>query len=115
MTPKEIEYYAKMAKRDRIFSFRKDGKFYGLITFLVGNSDNKFVRDDPWSIVEDENNGQIVYIDQFLSNRDNTDMKSRVTFWNELKTYLKLRFSDARCIKWNRYRDGKVHKHTQTL
>ena len=97
-----------MRKTNRLISVKdSNDKLVGLLTFFIGNGDvNKYVRDDSWSIIEDDPQGDTVYIDHLLSL--GKVPKYSIEVWAYIKGYFKDNFSNIKKIRWNRFKNNKV-------
>lgn len=115
MNDYQVDYYRQMRARDRLYAFRNNGKLYGIVTYYIGNGDiNRYVRDDPWQVIEDEpQTGDTVYIDHLISNKRVSDNKMRFKFWKQLRVYLKKKYPQIIKIRGNRYKGGKVHVYSK--
>ena len=104
------EYYKEMEKRNRLIPIRKDGFLKGIITFYVGDDDNKYIRNDPWTVLDDEpKTGKTIYIDQLITNHHKENTKCAIKVWSHLKGYFKMRFPQIEQIKWAR--KGRLRKY----
>ena len=60
-------YYHEMLRRGRAQLVLKDGHLIGIITYLIGDDDGKYLYNRvPWELIEDDPQGTTVYIDQLL-------------------------------------------------
>ena len=112
------EYYKEMLKKDRLIPVFIQGEFKGLITFFIGDEseEDRYIRDDMWSVVEENNpNGEVLYIDQFLSDHDVKNARWGVYFWNKLIIYIKERFPQIKIIRWNRFKNNKVNTYRKRI
>lgn len=100
-------YYTEMFDRGRMMCFKYNGKLHGVVTFLIGNIDDEglFVRENPWSLILDNPNGSMCYIDQLVTTRDHH--KYSFVAWNQLKTYLIENFPNVTHVRWNRFKGGE--------
>lgn len=61
------KYYHEMLQRDRAQLIIKDGHLVSIVTYLIGDDDEKYLhRRVPWELIEDEPAGTTVYVDQLL-------------------------------------------------
>jgi len=100
MTNEEIAYYYKMQKKNRLIPVKdNDGKLIAIFTFYIGNNDNKYIRNNPWTVLEDDESGTTIYIDQLISKKK---AKTKLVFdtWAEVKRYFKERWPQVERIKW---------------
>jgi len=106
MNDKEKQYYHDMEKIGRMIPIRQDEKLIGLITFYIGDDDNKFIRNNPWTILEDNPQGTTLYIDQFITNKGSRNMRMIFKGWREVKEHLKQQFPNIEKIKWSTIKGG---------
>ena len=114
MDEEKKKYYYEMKRRNRLIPLFQDGQLVALLTFLIGNGKG-FVRKNPWSIVKDYLNGDTLYIDQVLRNKDYSERVNSLKLWAELKEYVKENYPNIRKITWNHWRNNKVNKHFYKL
>ena len=58
-------YYNKMLKKGRLIPFIIGDKLIGFVSFYITNDVNKYLRDDPWTVLEDEpETGKVCWVDQ---------------------------------------------------
>lgn len=106
MTNQQKQYYYEMAKRNRLLMLYVDGKSEGLLTFFIGNGDaSKYIRDNPWSIVNDEpKTGNTCYIDHLLTSKNRDNPYASLYVWQDIKSYIRNTFPLVRRIRWNRFK-----------
>ena len=67
MNDAQKKYYRDMLDRDRGHIFIIDGHVGGIVTFLIGDDDEKYLYNkEPWKIIDDDPNGGTLYVDQLL-------------------------------------------------
>lgn len=104
----KIRYYLEMANRNRLYPVRKDGKLIGFISYYVCNGDiDKYINKEPYEILEDNANGDCIYIDHLIGTFNKTYAKDSLQIWFGLKKYLKRQFPHIHKIKWI---DGRKNK-----
>ena len=111
MDASQIMYYHEMLNRDRGVLIMKDGKLAGIVTFFIGDDDEKFlVYHQPWAVVNDNPLGTVLYIDQFLAYKGRS-MMSHIhrEFSGGLKE-LKKKFPNIKKVKWIRV-GAQFRKH----
>lgn len=107
MTYTQKEYYSKMLKKGRLLPFFNENGLVAILTFYIGDDDAKYIRDNPWSVLDDEpNSGYTCYIDQCVSNKD-VEIPFRI--WNIFKHIIIREFPQVRVIKWHRFKDDKLN------
>ena len=106
MTNKQKQYYYEMAKRNRLIMLYVNGKSEGLLTFFIGNGNvNKYVRDNPWSIVDDEAaTGDTCYIDHLLTSKNRDNPYASLSVWRDVKRYIKDTYPLVRKFRHNRFK-----------
>ena len=111
MDESQRKYYDDMLARDRGVLIIRDGKLSGIVTFFVGDDDAKFLLyHEPWTIVDDNPLGTVLYIDQFLAYKGRS-MMSQIhrEFSGGLKE-LKKKFPNITKVKWIRV-GAQFRKH----
>ena len=103
------EYYYTMMKKDRLIPIIKDNHLIGFITYYIGNDDvNKYVRDDPWVILDDEPfTGNICYIDQMITNKEDENHQYSWWIFGMLLGYICKQYPQVQFVRWNRYKNNK--------
>jgi len=105
MTNEQKQYYYEMAKRDRLLMLYVNGKSEGLLTFFIGNgSPEKYIRDDMWSVVNDDPKGNTCYIDHLLTSKDRNNPYASLYVWHNIKNHIKNNYPLVKRIRWNRYK-----------
>ncbi len=100
MNEKQVAYYHKMRDRNRLIPvYDSDGNLVALFTFYIGNDDSKYIRNNPWTVLEDDETGNICYLDQFLSKKK-AGIKLTLEGWKWIRKYFMESFPQVRCIKW---------------
>lgn len=118
MNEHQRDYYNLMRSKDRMIVMRDlECNALGFITYYIGDcNEEKYIRDNPWSILEDEpNTGTIAYIDQMITNKDKNNVKLSLDVFNRLKWYLKTKHPQITHIRWNRYKGGKTHVYFESI
>ena len=60
-------YYHEMLARDRAQVIIKEGHLVAIVTYLIGDDDDKYLHNRvPWELIEDNPCGSTVYIDQLI-------------------------------------------------
>lgn len=113
MTDEEITYYHKMRDKNRLIPVKdSDGKLIAMFTFYIGDNDDKYIRDNPWTVLEDNEKGTTVYIDQFISKKK-AGIKLTLEGWKWIKQYFIETFPQVQCIKWARKGRVKTYVYTK--
>jgi len=90
----------------------KNDRVKGFITYYIGDDDeDKYVRDDPWSIVEDDPKGNTCYIDQLITDKQPGNAKYSYQVFKEFKNHIRKCFPNVKYIRWNRVKNGGVNVH----
>jgi len=107
-------YYNKMLKKGRLMPFTTGNRLWGFITFFICNDgeEDKYLRNNMWSVEEDNPDGNCCYIDQLITNKEPDNPKVSYMAWKGFKDYIKQNFPNARKIKWNRF-NKKSNKLTR--
>ena len=113
MDTKQKEYYNKMLKKGRLVHFHDGSILKCFITFYIGNDDNKYIRENPWELLNDEPDmGQVCYVDQCISDK-NVDNPFEI--WNTFKKIVIDKFPQIKEFKWNRFKNGEVNRYNYKL
>jgi len=116
MNDYQRSYYHEMKNRDRLIPIVENNKVVALITFYIGNGNpSKYVRENMWSVVDDEPNGDTVYIDHLVASGDKDNPYKSLVVWKYIKKYLKDKFPSVRLIRWNRFKGGKVNVYIKNI
>ncbi len=116
MDKEQINYYHEMKIRNRLLPLYDNGKLCALLTFYIGNGNgDNFVRDNPWQVVKDNENGNCCYIDQLLRNKNYKKKINSFKVWYNLKEFIKSRFPHIRKITWRRWRNKKTYRRVYGL
>lgn len=104
------EYYNEMVRRGRaIMYFSDENKLLGIVTFLVGSDDDKYLlQRDPWTVIQDDPAGDTVYVDQLITvggehKNVRRELKKAIEEW-------KTKFPNIKQVKWTRV-SAKFRKH----
>ena len=109
MNDTQLDYYNLMQIRNRMVPINIDGKIIGCLTYFIGNGNpHKYMHRDPWTIVDDEPDGDTCYIDQLLTNKDPGNAKHSYRIFKMFKDYIKSKFRNVKQFKWSRCKDGKL-------
>ena len=99
-------YYQEMLKKARLMPFIVDDRLAAFITFYIGYEyeENKYVRDNPWELLNDDEEGNTCWIDQLIT--DNNSVNPRLSYraWREFKAFIKRTYPKVKIIKWKRWK-----------
>ena len=96
-------YYHKMAQRGRLIPIRTNGELRGILTFFIGNGKpEKYTNREMWTVVDDEPNGDTIYCDHLITNKDKLNRYIAISVWHNIKIYLKKMFPNIKKIRWNK-------------
>ena len=110
MDDKQKQYYKDMLAKDRGHLFIKDGHVAAVITFFIGNDDEKFLtKRVPWTMLEDDADGETVYIDQLLV-KDHAGQDCIHREFAEFLNWVKTTFPNTKRAKWTRV-NANFRKH----
>ena len=111
------QYYADMLRNGRMFFYKHNGKLICIITYYIGIEldENRFIRDNPWEVVEDNPNGSICYIDHCIANKilDNKVLSFKA--YSAFKKHIISIYPNVGLIRWNRFKNNKVFIHKEVL
>lgn len=106
-------YYWDMIARDRGVLVLKDGHVVAVVTFFIGDDDDKFlINHDPWTIVDDDPYGSTVYIDQMIGYKGRSTHSFIHREFTNLLRELKEKFPNIKRVKWIRV-GAQFRKHGQ--
>ena len=112
-------YYKEMLKRNRLLPFFYKGKMICFISFFIGNKneEGKFVRDDPWSVLDDDSNGDMCFIDQLWTNKTSHWINHKLTYmvWHNFKNFIKENYPQAEYIYFRRWKNNKVNIYIKRI
>ena len=116
MDKEQKQYYFEMAKKNRLLRLNIDGKVIGLITFFIGNYNiDKYINRDQWSIVDDEPDGNTLYIDQLLTDKSDDNPYYSLFVWQNIKKFIRKNFSNVKTIRWNRWKNNRINIYKEEL
>ena len=103
-------YYDTMLAKNRLMPFFRNNKMVCFLTFYIGTiaDKDKFVRTDPWSIVDDNSDGDICWIDQLITSKKSENPKLSYEIWRRFKNFIKENYRNVKHIRWNHWKNGKV-------
>lgn len=109
LTDEKQAYYAHMLEHNRGFLIQHQGKLTLLVTYLLGDDDEKYLHHRvPWEIIDDDPSGTTMYIDQCI-----TDKQAYRTLLGELDRVMravKHDYSQVQRAKWVRV-GAQFRKH----
>jgi hypothetical protein len=103
------QYYKDMMKIGRGQLLMDKGHVFAIVTFFIGDDDNKFLCKEPWTIIEDDPAGSTVYIDQFISSGA-TKLRYIHKEFPVFLQWIQHNFPNVVCAKWVRV-NSKFRKH----
>ena len=107
------KYYDDMLARGRGVLIIQEGKLAGVVTFFVGDDDEKFLtHHTPWTIVDDDPMGTVLYIDQFIAYKGRSMMRKIHKEFSDGLKELKKKFPNITTVKWIRV-GAQFRKHGQ--
>lgn len=111
MTKIQQEYYHQMLLRERLIPLYRNNELGGLLTFFIGgNNIDKYVRDDPWTVVDDEPDiGHICYVDQLITDKNKKNKRYSWMVISNFIRYIQERYPQVKIIRWNRLKGGKIY------
>ena len=96
-------YYQEMLKKERLIPFFKNDRLVCFLTFYITDNPEKYLRDDMWSVEDDEENGSVCWIDQLWTDKVYENRKLSYEIWKRFKLYIHCNFPSVKLIRWNRY------------
>lgn len=107
-------YYSTMLKKGRLIPFIMGDKLIGFVSFYITNDVNKYLRDDPWTVLDDEpKTGKICYIDQVWTNKN--IHRHSFEIWRRLKLFISVEYPQVKIIRWNRWKDDKLKEFKKCM
>jgi hypothetical protein len=107
MNDKQIQYYFEMKKRGRLIHLSTDDGRNGILTYFIGNGEpEKYQNRSPWSIIEDEPNGDTIYCDQLITDHNKQNTSIAFSVWKDIRRYFKTKYPNIDKIRWI-----KVQRH----
>jgi len=111
MDDSQVQYYHDMLARDRAVMLVKEGHLVSIVTFFVGDDDDKYLTcHEPWTIVEDDPNGSTLYIDQWLTYKGRSTAGYIHREFSKGLVSLKEKFVNLKRAKWIRV-GAQFRKH----
>jgi len=110
-------YYDKMLGKGRLIPLIAGDRFVGLITFYICNKgeEKKYLRDDMWSVEEDNPEGNLCWVDQLFTSKDPINTKLSFIALKRFKEYIKQAFPNVQNLKWNRFKNNKVNVYRRRV
>ena len=109
-------YYKKMLEKDRLISIRYGEILIGVITYYIGSDVDKYVRDDPWSVLEDEpDTGDTCFVDQLITNKGRDNLRFSIVVWKNFINHIIKHYPKVNIIRWNRLKQGVTHAYYYTI
>lgn len=109
-------YYQKMLEKDRLVPIMFGTRMVGFITYYIGSMAEKYVRDDPWSVLEDNpETGSVCFVDQLITNKEAGNWKYSRSVWKNFRDFISTRYPKVRFIRWNRLKQGVPHVYFKNI
>jgi len=106
----EKEYYKKMLEKDRLIPIKLNDKIEAFITYFIGSMSDRYVRDDSWSVIDDEpETGSVCFVDQLITNKNKGNSIYSFDIFKYFKNLIKDKHPKVKMIRWNRMKGDKVH------
>ena len=102
MDDKNKEYYHAMLRRNRGQLIIKDGHLVAVVTYLLGDDDDKYIYTrTPWELIDDDAAGSTVYVDQLIV-KDNEPYRYIHREFTTVLQNIKQKFPQVTVAKWIR-------------
>lgn len=113
----EQEYYHQMLLRERLIPLYRGNKLGGLLTFFIGDGNiDKYVRNDPWTIIDDEpDTGHVCYVDQLITDKNINNRKYSWAVITNFIRYIQEKYPLVDTVRWNHLKGGQVHVFHKSL
>ena len=112
-------YYHIMLDRNRLIPFIRNGRMVCFITYYLGfaNEEDKFIRDNMWEVVDDNEKGNVLFIDHLITDKLKENAKLSYGIWKDFKTFVKTTYPLIKYIRWNRFNKetGKVKVYKKEI
>jgi len=117
MIKERLEYYGNMLEKNRLVPVIYNNELISFVTFYIGNSEDerKYVRDDMWSVIDDDINGDTCFVDQAWSNKEIKCNGHQFRICKQFYDYVKNNFKNVKTIRWNRWKNNKVNIYTKEI
>ena len=109
MDSKQKQYYRDMCNKERGYLFVKNDHLVAVLTFFIGNSESRYLRRIPWTVIDDNPEGETVYIDQLLV-KDHTGHGCIHREFKQFLKWIKEKFPNVKRAKWVRV-NAAFRKH----
>jgi hypothetical protein len=111
MNRTQTQYYRDMMERERGVLITNNDKLVSVVTFFVGDNDEKFLtHHTPWQVVDDDPMGTTLYIDQMLTYKGRETHSFIHKEFKNLLVELKTKFPNIKTVKWIRV-GAQFRKH----
>lgn len=107
MNSYQQSYYDQMLKKDRLIPIIIEGRILGFITYYIGSEIDRYVRDDPWSVLEDNPEGSICFIDQCITDKNKDNYKYAHATFRRFIDIINIKHPSVHVLRWNRYKGGE--------
>lgn len=97
------QYYEKMVEKGRLIPFVSNGVLHGFLTFYITNNETNFNNSDPWAVLEDNPEGNIVYIAQLITNKDPDNVRLIHRHYSGFIKYIKENFKNVNTVYWRQW------------
>ncbi len=106
-----------MLEKNRAMPFFVGKRLGGFCTFYICDSTEKYIQANPWDVMDDNADGNICYVNQLLTDNDDSNVDFFYKGWIAFEDYIKNNFKNVSKITWRRYykHSGKVKTYTRRL
>jgi len=100
-----------MLDRNRLIPFFKGKRLVCTLSFYICNKgeEDKYFRQDMWSVEDDNENGTICIVDHLITDKHPDNPKLSYEIWHRFKSYIKSNFPSVERIRWNRFKNNKTY------
>ena len=110
------EYYWRMLERERLVPIRFGSRMVGFITYYIGTNPDKYVRDNPWDVLDDEPTvGTVCFVDQLITDKNYENWKYSRKVWHDFRDFIRNSYPNVEVIRWNRVKEGVVHVYYKSI
>jgi len=105
-------YYNEMLKKERLLPIKSQGVISGFLSFYITNDDEKYIKADPYAVLDDDPNGEICYVAQVIVPKE---VENPIRIWSNFKKHIKDNFGNVKYIHWNRGKNGTMYSYIKEL
>jgi len=111
------DYYKKMFFKGRMVPLIAGDRLGGFLTFYIGFKDEekKFIRDDMWDVLDDNEKGDVCFVDHLRTDKHKDNLKFSRIVWHRFKAYIKSYFPNVKSIYWKRWKNDDLFTYKEKI